>query len=277
MTEDTGLRTTALTRRRTAPNPGPMTLEGTNSWLIGAPGQEDVVVVDPGPADRGHLAALAAAGRTVLTLVTHRHADHTEGVADFHARTGAPVRAVRPEFCRDAPPLADGETIEAAGCRIRVLHTPGHTSDSVSFHLPDDTPAAGDTPAGAPGPGRSAAPAGPGSVLTGDTVLGRGTTMLDHPDGSLGDYLRSLQRLAVLGGALVLPAHGDVREDVEAVCEELLEHRMERLAEVREALRDLGRGATLEAITERIYADVPAHVLPAARRSVGAQLAYLGF
>jgi glyoxylase-like metal-dependent hydrolase (beta-lactamase superfamily II) len=139
----------------------------------------------------------------------------------------------------------------------------------VSFHLPDDTPVAGAATAAA---GRTS-----GSVLTGDTVLGRGTTMLDHPDGSLGDYLRSLQRLAVLGDALVLPAHGDVREDVEAVCEELLEHRMERLGEVREALRALGRAATLEAITARIYADVPEHVLPAARSSVGAQLAYLGF
>ncbi|MFE7630542.1 MBL fold metallo-hydrolase [Kocuria sp. NPDC057446] len=267
MTQDAGIRTTALTRRLTAPNPGPMTLDGTNSWLIGAPGQADAVVVDPGPADRGHLAALAAAGRTVLVLVTHRHADHTEAVDAFHALTGAPVRAFLPEFCRDADPLVDRETIEAAGCRIRVLHTPGHTSDSVSFHLPDDAPAAG----------AGSVPRTSGSVLTGDTVLGRGTTMLDHPDGSLGDYLRSLQRLAVLGDALVLPAHADVREDVEAVCEELLEHRMERLAEVREALRALGRAATLEAITARIYADVPAHVLPAARRSVGAQLAYLGF
>lgn len=265
MSEDTGTRTTALTRKLTAPNPGPMTLEGTNSWLVGAPGQEDVVVVDPGPADRGHLAALAAAGRTVLTLVTHRHADHTEAVDDYHALTGAPVRAVLPQHCRDAPPLVHGETIAAAGCRIRVLHTPGHTSDSVCFHLPDDAPA------GARG-GAAA-----GSVLTGDTILGRGTTMLDHPDGSLGDYLRSLQRLAVLGRALVLPAHGDVRENVEAVCEELHEHRMERLAEVREALRALGRGASLDAITERVYAGVPADVLPAARRSVGAQLDYLGF
>ncbi|WP_298591185.1 MBL fold metallo-hydrolase [uncultured Kocuria sp.] len=269
MTQDAGTRTTALTRRLTAPNPGPMTLDGTNSWLIGAPGQQDVVVVDPGPADPGHLAALAAAGRTVLTLITHRHADHTEAVDDFHALTGAPVRAFLPEFCRDAAPLVDRETIEAAGCRIRVLHTPGHTSDSVSFHLPDDAPAAaGDA---------VAAVRATGSVLTGDTVLGRGTTMLDHPDGSLGDYLRSLQRLAVLGDALVLPAHAGVREDVEAVCEELLDHRMDRLAEVREALRALGRAATLEAITARIYADVPAHVLPAARSSVGAQLAYLGF
>ncbi|MFI7483899.1 MBL fold metallo-hydrolase [Kocuria sp. M1R5S2] len=265
MSEESPRRTTALTRRLTAPNPGPMTLDGTNSWLIGSPGQQDVVVVDPGPADRGHLTALAAAGRTVLTLVTHRHGDHTGAVADFHALTGAPVRAFLPEFCRDADPLRDGETIEAAGCRIRVLHTPGHTSDSVCFHLPDDAPE-----------GRRPGE-GDGSVLTGDTVLGRGTTMLDHPDGALGDYLRSLHRLAVLGRAIVLPAHADVREHVEEVCEELLEHRMDRLAEVREALRVLGRAATLEAITDRIYTDVPPHVLPAARRSVGAQLAYLGF
>lgn len=270
MSEDTSTRTTALTRRLTAPNPGPMTLEGTNSWLIGAPGQDDVVVVDPGPADLGHLAALAAAGRTVLTLVTHRHADHTASVDDHHARTGAPVRAFLPQHCRDAPPLVHGETIEAAGCRIRVLHTPGHTSDSVCFHLPDDSPA----PAAGAVPGGAAAS---GSVLTGDTILGRGTTMLDHPDGSLGEYLRSLHRLAVLGAALVLPAHGDVREDVEAVCEQLHAHRMERLAEVREAVRVLGRGASLEAVTDRVYAGVPADVLPAARRSVGAQLEYLGF
>ena len=276
MTDPT--RTTVLTRRLLAPNPGPMTLDGTNSWLVGAPGQRDVVVVDPGPADRGHLEALAAAGRTVLTLITHRHADHAGAVDEFHALTGAPVRAFLPELCRGAGPLADRETIEAAGVRIEVLHTPGHTADSVCLHLPDDTPLprAEDDRDGADddgdhGGGRR------GSVLTGDTVLGRGTTVLDHPDGTLGAYLRSLHRLAVLGEALVLPGHADVRPDLERTCEDLLEHRMERLAEVREAVRSLGRGATLEAITARIYHDVPPDVLPAARLSVGAQLAYLGF
>jgi len=276
MTDPT--RTTVLTRRLLAPNPGPMTLDGTNSWLVGAPGQRDVVVVDPGPADRGHLEALAAAGRTVLTLITHRHADHAGAVDEFHTLTGAPVRAFLPELCRGAGPLADRETIEAAGVRIEVLHTPGHTADSVCLHLPDDTPLprAEDDRDGADddgdhGGGRR------GSVLTGDTVLGRGTTVLDHPDGTLGAYLRSLHRLAVLGEALVLPGHADVRPDLERTCEDLLEHRMERLAEVREAVRSLGRGATLEAITARIYHDVPPDVLPAARLSVGAQLAYLGF
>lgn len=277
MTEPT--RTTVLTRRLLAPNPGPMTLDGTNSWVVSAPGQRDVVVVDPGPADRGHLEALAAAGRTVLTLITHRHADHTASVDAFHELTGAPVRAFLPEFCRAAAPLADHETIEAAGVRLRVLHTPGHTSDSVCFHLPDDTPLPsgedGDAAGNAPDQDAAAGPGG--SVLTGDTVLGRGTTVLDHPDGTLGAYLRSLHRLAVLGGALVLPGHAEVRPDLEEDCEVLLEHRLERLAEVREAVRALGRGATLEAITDRIYHDVPPHVLPAARLSVGAQLAYLGF
>lgn len=270
MSQRTGTRTTVLARRLTAPNPGPMTLDGTNSWLIGAPGQEDVVVVDPGPADRGHLEALAAAGRTVLVLITHRHADHTGSVDAFHALTGAPVRAYLPEFCRGAEPLADRETVEAAGVRLRVQHTPGHTADSVCFHLPDDAP----LPRGAAAQDDDE-PCG--SVLTGDTVLGRGTTVLDHPDGTLGDHLRSLHRLAVLGPAVVLPGHGGPREDLESLCAELVEHRMERLAEIREAVRALGRGATLEAITARIYHDVPPHVLPAARLSVGAQLAYLGF
>ncbi|GGG49433.1 MBL fold metallo-hydrolase [Kocuria dechangensis] len=275
MTDPT--RTTVLTRRLLAPNPGPMTLEGTNSWVVGAPGQQDVVVVDPGPADRGHLEALAAAGRTVLTLITHRHADHAGSVDEFHALTGAPVRAFLPELCRDAEPLADRETIEAAGVRIRVLHTPGHTADSVCLHLPEDTPLPRTDDGRDDDRDHDADGVPRGSVLTGDTVLGRGTTVLDHPDGTLGAYLRSLHRLAVLGEALVLPGHAEVRPDLERTCEELLEHRMERLAEVREAVRSLGRGATLEAITARIYHDVPPNVLPAARLSVGAQLAYLGF
>ncbi|MCD1145437.1 MBL fold metallo-hydrolase [Kocuria sp. LUK] len=258
------VRTTALTRRLTAPNPGPMTLDGTNSWLLGAPGQGDVVVVDPGPEDAGHLESLAAAGRTALVLVTHRHGDHTAGLDRFAALTGAPVRAVSPAFCRGADPLGEGEVLEAAGVRIEVLHTPGHTSDSVCLYLPEDAP-----PGHEPGTGA-------GSVLTGDTVLGRGTTVLDHPDGTLADYLRSLHRLAVLGPATVLPGHAQVLADLGAACERLLEHRGQRLAEVREALRALGPGAGTEAVTARIYADVPESVLPAARLSVRAQLAYLG-
>ncbi|HSO16959.1 MAG TPA: MBL fold metallo-hydrolase, partial [Arthrobacter sp.] len=163
------VRSTELTRFRLAPNPGPMSLHGTNSYVIAAPGAAGTVVVDPGPLDEPHLQELARAGAVELILITHRHADHTAAAARFSELTGAPVRAMDPAHCHGGSPLADGEVIHAAGAEIRVVATPGHTSDSVCFHLPDD--------------------GAQGSVLTGDTILGLGTTVLDYPDGTLGDYL----------------------------------------------------------------------------------------
>ena len=158
-----------------APNPGPMTLDGTNSYVLRAPGSAGVVVVDPGPSDAEHLERLAGLGPLELLLLTHHHADHSAGLVEFARRLGAPARAVDPAFSLDAPPLTDGEVIEAAGLELRVMTTPGHTADSVSFVLSDD----GDH----------------GSVLTGDTILGRGTTIIEDPDGALGPYLDSLARL----------------------------------------------------------------------------------
>jgi glyoxylase-like metal-dependent hydrolase (beta-lactamase superfamily II) len=177
----------ALVKRLLAPNPGPMTLDGTNSYLIGAVGSDSVLVADPGPINDAHLAALAATP-VELVLLTHRHLDHSESRVAFASLTGAAVRAFDPALCIGGPPLTDGEVIQAAGTRIRVVHTPGHTSDSVSFHLPDAD--------------------GAGVMLTGDTILGRGTTILDFPDGTLGDYLESLATLRAFGPATVLPAHG---------------------------------------------------------------------
>lgn len=172
-------RITRLASVLRAENPSPMTLEGTNSWLLRAPGADGVVVVDPGPDLDEHVRALAAAGPVELVLITHRHGDHTDAIDALHALTGAPVRAALPEHCRDAPPLIDGQRITAAGVGIEVLATPGHTSDSLSFRvLDDETPA----PEGSGGSGQPVSP-----ILTGDTVLGRGTTMLDHPDGTLRD------------------------------------------------------------------------------------------
>ena len=159
---------------------GDLTLSGS--------GAAGTVVVDPGPLDEPHLQELAQAGPVELILITHRHADHTAAAARFSELTGAPVRAMDPAHCHGGSPLADGEVIHAAGAEIRVVATPGHTSDSVCFHLPAD--------------------GAHGSVLTGDTILGFGTTVLDYPDGTLGDYLASLHRLERLGAATVLPAHG---------------------------------------------------------------------
>lgn len=238
-----------------APNPGPMTLEGTNSYLLGG-GDNGTVVVDPGPDHAGHVQALADSGRIDLILVTHHHADHTGGSAELHRLTGAPVRAFDAAFCHAASPLVDGEVIEAGGLGIRVLATPGHTADSVSFVLDDDE-------------GRA------GAVLTGDTILGRGTTVLIHGDGSLADYLASLDRLEALGPANVLPAHGPELPDLTAVCAELRAHRLDRLEQVRGALAGLGADASVTAVTDAVYPDVDPAVRFAAEASVATQLEYL--
>jgi glyoxylase-like metal-dependent hydrolase (beta-lactamase superfamily II) len=236
-----------------------MTLDGTNSYLLGGSDSSSVVVVDPGPLDDTHLAELAA--RPVeLVLITHHHTDHTEASERFAAMTGAPVRALDPAFCVGGPPLVDGEVIEAAGVHLTVLATPGHTADSVCFLLRDDVSADG---------------AATGSVLTGDTILGRGTSILAHPDGRLGDYLASLDRLAALGPATVLPAHGPVLPDLTEVAGAYRAHRLERLAQVEAALEQLGPDAGVAAITEAVYLYVDPWVRTAAERTVAAQLEYL--
>ncbi|MFJ6078487.1 MBL fold metallo-hydrolase [Pseudarthrobacter sp. NPDC092419] len=238
-----------------APNPGPMSLEGTNSYVVRAPGHPTAVVVDPGPADETHLQALAGAGPVELILITHRHADHTGGAPRLHELTGAPVRAADPAHCHGGPLLAAGERIQAAGLEIAVVPAPGHTSDSMCFHLPDDGPA--------------------GSVLTGDTILGRGTTMLDYPDGTLGDYLATLARLERLGPAAVLPAHGLPLPSLEGIARDYLRHREDRLVQIRAVLGRLGRDASVGEVTDAVYADVGRSVRRAAETSVAAQLHYL--
>jgi glyoxylase-like metal-dependent hydrolase (beta-lactamase superfamily II) len=233
-----------------------MSLDGTNSYVLRPAGSAAVVVVDPGPLDEAHLQALAGAGPVELILVTHRHADHTAGSARLHQLTGAPVRAADPAHCHGTgKPLVGGEVISAAGLKVRVVATPGHTSDSVCFHLPGDGPH--------------------GSVLSGDTILGRGTTMLDYPDGTLADYLSSLDTLEALGRATVLPAHGPVLPSVANIAQAYRSHRMERLAQIRAALDRLGRDADAGDVAEAVYADVDPSVRRAAETSVAAQLDYL--
>ncbi|MFR9752628.1 MBL fold metallo-hydrolase [Nocardia sp. 004] len=237
-----------------ADNPGRMTLEGTNTWVLRAPGRSDCVVVDPGPADKSHGRAIveAVGGEIALTLITHRHHDHTGGIDRLAKVTGTAVRAKDPAFLRGSDvPLAHGEVIEAAGLRITVLGTPGHTADSVSFVLDD-------------------------AVLTGDTILGAGTTVLDSRDGTLADYLSSLDRLVEAGkGKALLPAHGPDHPDLEPVARYYIAHRHERLDQVREALRELGPDPGALAVVRRVYADVDKRLWPAARSSVQAQLEYL--
>ncbi|WP_449372134.1 MBL fold metallo-hydrolase [Arthrobacter psychrolactophilus] len=252
-------------RRRRAENPGPMTLDGTNSYVLGAPGSSRVIVVDPGPNLALHLAELAAAGTVELIVITHRHGDHTEGSAALHELTGAPVRAFAPEHCHGGEPLVDGEIIQAGGLTLRVVATPGHTSDSLCFVLHDSDH-----------PGSTA-------VLTGDTILGQGTTVLDYPDGTLADYLRTLELLAELssgaGPVVGLPGHGPFLPDLASTIVAYQSHRQERLGQVRAAFEAFqqthGAEATVADIVSLVYGDVPANVLGAAALSVEAQLEYL--
>ncbi|WP_072802915.1 MBL fold metallo-hydrolase [Rhodococcoides yunnanense] len=234
-----------------ADNPGKMTLDGTNTWILRAPGSDDIVVVDPGPKDSDHLDAVAASGNVVLALVTHRHGDHTGGLKRFHRKTGAPIRALSEKYVRASTALVDGEVIEAAGLAITVLATPGHTADSVSFVLDD-------------------------AVLTGDTILGRGTTVLDPKDGTLADYLDSLDKLEAAGeGRVALPGHGAEVPDTAEVARFYRKHRLERLAQVEAALVELGQDAKPMQVVKHVYSDVDKKLWPAARMSVKAQLAYV--
>jgi glyoxylase-like metal-dependent hydrolase (beta-lactamase superfamily II) len=184
-------------------------------------------------------------------LISHRHGDHTDGIDKLVAGTGASVRSVGSGFLRGmGAHLIDGEVIHAAGLRITVLATPGHTADSVSFVLDD-------------------------AVLTADTILGRGTTVIDDEDGSLGDYLASLRRLEALGRRAVLPGHGPELDDLSAVAAMYLTHRAQRLEQVRQALRALGEDATPRQVVEHVYSDVEEDLWKPAESSVRAQLAYL--
>ncbi|BBY19159.1 MBL fold metallo-hydrolase [Mycolicibacterium litorale] len=232
-------------------NPGLMTLDGTNTWVLRGPGSDELVIVDPGPDDDEHIARVAELGRIALVLISHKHEDHTGGIDKIVDRTGAVVRSVGSGFLRGlGGPLTDGEVIDAAGVRITVMATPGHTVDSLSFVLDD-------------------------AVLTADTVLGRGTTVIDAEDGSLRDYLESLHRLRGLGGRRVLPGHGPDLDDLRAVTDMYLAHREERLDQVRAALRELGDDASARQVVEHVYTDVDEKLWDAAEKSVQAQLDYL--
>lgn len=242
-------------------NPGIMTLDGTNTWVLRGRGSDEMVIVDPGPDDDAHLERIAALGKIPLVLISHKHDDHTGGIDKLVGMTGAVVRSVGSGFLRGlGGPLTDGEVIDAAGLRITVMATPGHTADSLSF-LVDDV--------------RGERSDGKGPVLTADTVLGRGTTVIDNEDGSLRDYLESLRRLQGLGQRTVLPGHGPDLADLAAVSAMYLAHREERLDQVRGALQVLGEEASARQVVEHVYTDVDQKLWDAAEKSVQAQLDYL--
>jgi glyoxylase-like metal-dependent hydrolase (beta-lactamase superfamily II) len=231
-----------------APNPGPMTLDGTNTWVLRSPGHESCIVIDPGPLHEQHLQAVVTEGPVDVVLLTHGHYDHSEGAARFAELTGAKVRALDPAMRLGDEGLGEGDVVVGGGLELRVLQTPGHSSDSLCFALPD-------------------------AVLTGDTILGRGTTVVAHPDGVLADYLESLRRLQDLGDRTVLPGHGPELLSAGDAAAMYLAHREMRLEQVRAALEQ--GASTPQQVVEIVYADVDKVLWPAAELSVRAQLDYL--
>lgn len=237
-----------MIERVVAPNPGPMTLTGTNTYLVDD-GQGHLAVIDPGPDDLpAHLEAVleAAAGRGAITtvIVTHRHLDHLPAAVPLCRRTGAILvgHADLPGVQRavaDKQPVFDS---------LAALVTPGHTRDSICLWN-----------------------ATTGALFTGDLVLGTGTAVLDDAPGALGDYMASLRRLLELGPRTIYPGHGPIVEDGVAKLTEYIEHRQMRLRQVVDALGSLGT-ASADQLAAAIYTDVPAHLLPMAARNVRANL-----
>lgn len=225
-----------------APNPGVYTLEGTNTWVVG---EAPSVVIDPGPLDEGHLAEVArTAGRVAAVLVTHDHEDHAEGARTFADRVGAPLRSWR---LQGSEHLRDGETVRGGGVGLRAVHAPGHSADHLCFFVAEER-----------------------ALFTGDTVLGRGTSFIDPPDGDLVKYLASLERLRDLAPRTIYPGHGPVLLDGTAALLGYLEHRQAR---ERQVLAELSEGPkTVDALVAAIYAEYPQDVHPLAARSMTAHL-----
>ncbi|WIM96266.1 MBL fold metallo-hydrolase [Actinoplanes oblitus] len=233
-----------------APNPGPMTLDGTNTWILRPPGAAFATVIDPGPLDEGHLRAIAERGPYRSILITHGHHDHVEGAGRLaELLGGVPVRAADPEHGTSFDPPG---SLDHDGLGIRVLATPGHTLDSVCF---------------------LAEYAGERVLFTGDTILGRGTTVVAAPDGDLSSYLTSLELLRAYENVVMLPGHGPARADTATLAGEYLRHRVERLAQVRAAMAAGAR--TPEAVVDMVYPDIDPRVRFAAEWSAAAQIAHL--
>ncbi len=262
-------------RRVTCRNPSRMTFTGTRTYLVG---EGDVALIDPGPADRNHLAAIAAAlapgERIAHILVTHTHGDHSPGARAVAEATGAPIHGFGPHGAglsatmrrlkRDGVDLgggegadagfrpdhtmAEGDTVGGAGWALTALHTPGHLSNHISLVLE-----------------------GTGVVFTGDTVMGWATTLVSPPEGDMAAFMATLRRLQLRGSdRIYLPGHGHPVTDPAAMLAWQIAHREERVGQILAAL--VAGPADAGDLARRIYLELDPSLLPAARRNVLATL-----
>jgi len=230
----------ALVSRVVAPNPGPYTGPGTNTWIIDA--GPVLAVIDPGPDDDQHLEVLnqRIGDATVgVVLVTHSHADHLPLAERFAAPHHASVRRY--------PELKDGDIVRVGTLNITALHTPGHTNDHLAFLLAED-----------------------GAVFTGDLILGQGSSMVTYPEGDVAAYLRSLGKLAALRPRILFPGHWDPVTDAMGKIEEYRKHRLDREAQVLAEVRR--GGGTAADLTRRVYGNLDDKLMMAAEMTMRAHL-----
>jgi glyoxylase-like metal-dependent hydrolase (beta-lactamase superfamily II)/8-oxo-dGTP pyrophosphatase MutT (NUDIX family) len=247
-----------LVTRVTAPNPGMMTGHGTNSYLVG---EDELAVVDPGPAIESHVAAILAAanGRRIRSILcTHTHLDHSPAAAALAAATGAeligrPAPAHPGQDASFAPArvLEHGERVRVGGATLRAVHTPGHASNHLCYMLEETR-----------------------MLFTGDHVMQGSTVIINPPDGDMRAYLDSLGKLLDEDIAILAPGHGYLIGAPHKEMKRLIAHRLGREAKIGRALAQLGE-ASLDELLAPVYDDVPARLHAAAARSLAAHLAKL--
>jgi len=251
-----------LVTRVLAPNPSPYTYGGTQTHIVGT---HDLAVIDPGPADAAHIDALVAAiaGRPVSAIViTHHHRDHSPGSRPLAKVTGAPIVGAAAHhvlgdsprmdaaFDQDYAPdrvLYDGDTVTGKGWTLAAVATPGHTSNHLAFALPEAQ-----------------------ALFSGDHVMGWSTSVISPPDGDMGAYMASLERLLARNDRVYYPGHGEAVEAPQRLVRGMLGHRKQREGQILRLLREAS--LSLEAMTERMYVGLDRRLIPAAERSVLAHL-----
>jgi glyoxylase-like metal-dependent hydrolase (beta-lactamase superfamily II) len=253
--------------RLLAPNASPYTFTGTQTYIVGT---TDLAVIDPGPDDAVHTQAILDAldGRPLRAIViTHTHRDHSPGARALKAATGAPIVGCAPlaldddgirsdaSFDRDYAPdtvLADGDSVGGVGWTLTAIATPGHTSNHLCFALSGDTDESG------------------GALFSGDHVMGWSTSIVSPPDGDMGDYMRSLEKLQTREDRVYYPGHGDPVDNPKRLVRGMIGHRKQREGQILRLLRDDPR--SIPDMVARMYVGIDPRLFPAAERSVLAHL-----
>jgi glyoxylase-like metal-dependent hydrolase (beta-lactamase superfamily II) len=258
------IQLTPLVGRVLAPNPSPFTYWGTQTYVVGA---SDVAVIDPGPADDAHIAALvrSVGDRPVRAIVcTHTHRDHSPAAAPLSAITGAPIIGCAPLTLADDGPradaafdasyapdrvLQDGEALTGEGWTLRALATPGHTSNHLCLALEEEK-----------------------ALFTGDHVMGWSTSVVSPPDGDMAAYMRSMQLLLGRDDIIYYPAHGDPVETPQRLVRGMMGHRKHREGQIMRLIEAESDGVAIPDMVLQMYRGVDPGLHPAAGRSVLAHL-----